>query len=75
LTTKSLRYKQLHCCDSFRLESRTAGALDDRAPASRRDISFALAPDAKLVWLDAGHFVLDENAPLVAAEIKAVFTA
>jgi pimeloyl-ACP methyl ester carboxylesterase len=30
-------------------------------------------PDAKLVWLDAGHFVLDENAPQVAAEIKAVF--
>jgi pimeloyl-ACP methyl ester carboxylesterase len=30
-------------------------------------------PDAKLVWLDAGHFVLDENAPQVAAEIKAAF--
>lgn len=30
-------------------------------------------PDAKLVWLDAGHFVLDENASQVAAEIKAVF--
>jgi pimeloyl-ACP methyl ester carboxylesterase len=30
-------------------------------------------PDAKLVWLDAGHFVLDEYAPQVAAEIKAVF--
>ena len=30
-------------------------------------------PDAKLVWLDAGHFVLDENAAQVAAEIKAVF--
>ncbi len=30
-------------------------------------------PDAKLVWLDAGHFVLDENAPQVAAEIKTVF--
>jgi pimeloyl-ACP methyl ester carboxylesterase len=28
---------------------------------------------AKLVWLDAGHFVLDENAALVAAEIKAAF--
>jgi pimeloyl-ACP methyl ester carboxylesterase len=32
-------------------------------------------PDAKLVWLDAGHFVLDENGPQVAAEIKAVFAA
>ena len=30
-------------------------------------------PEAKLVWLDAGHFVLDENGPQVAAEIKAVF--
>lgn len=30
-------------------------------------------PDAKLVWLDAGHFVLDENKCQVAAEIKAVF--
>lgn len=29
--------------------------------------------DAKLVWLDAGHFVLDENTCQVAAEIKAVF--
>jgi hypothetical protein len=32
-------------------------------------------PEAKLVWLDAGHFVLDENAPQIAAEIKAVFAA
>ena len=32
-------------------------------------------PEAKLVWLDSGHFVLDENAPQVAAEIKAVFGA
>jgi pimeloyl-ACP methyl ester carboxylesterase len=32
-------------------------------------------PDAKLVWLDAGHFVLDENGPQVAAEIKAMFAA
>jgi pimeloyl-ACP methyl ester carboxylesterase len=32
-------------------------------------------PDAKLVWLDAGHFVLDENAPQVAEEIKSVFAA
>jgi len=30
-------------------------------------------PGAKLVWLDAGHFVLDENAGQVAAEIKEVF--
>ena len=30
-------------------------------------------PDAKLVWLDAGHFVLDENAARVAAEIIAEF--
>ena len=32
-------------------------------------------PDAKLVWLDSGHFVLDENTPQVAAEIKSVFAA
>lgn len=30
-------------------------------------------PDAKLVWLDGGHFVLDEFAPQVAAEIRATF--
>lgn len=30
-------------------------------------------PDAKLVWLDAGHFVLDENLHTVAGEIKAAF--
>jgi pimeloyl-ACP methyl ester carboxylesterase len=30
-------------------------------------------PQARLVWLDAGHFVLDENAATVAAEIKADF--
>jgi pimeloyl-ACP methyl ester carboxylesterase len=30
-------------------------------------------PDAKLVWLDSGHFVLDENAAQVACEIKARF--
>lgn len=30
-------------------------------------------PQARLVWLDAGHFVLDENAEQVAAEIKADF--
>ncbi|QPF89563.1 alpha/beta fold hydrolase [Bradyrhizobium commune] len=30
-------------------------------------------PDAKLVWLDSGHFVLDENVAQVACEIKARF--
>ena len=30
-------------------------------------------PDAKLVWLDAGHFVLDENLDIVATEIRAAF--
>lgn len=30
-------------------------------------------PKARLVWLDAGHFVLDENAAQVAAEIKTSF--
>jgi pimeloyl-ACP methyl ester carboxylesterase len=30
-------------------------------------------PQAKLVWLDGGHFVLDEHAATVAAEIKAAF--
>lgn len=30
-------------------------------------------PKARLVWLDAGHFVLDENAATVAAEIKRDF--
>jgi pimeloyl-ACP methyl ester carboxylesterase len=32
-------------------------------------------PQARLVWLDAGHFVLDENAAAVAAEIKTSFAA
>ena len=32
-------------------------------------------PDARLVWLDAGHFVLDENAPRITSEIKAMFAA
>lgn len=32
-------------------------------------------PDAKLVWLDSGHFVLDENAETVAAEIIGTFAA
>ena len=27
-------------------------------------------PDARLVWLDAGHFVLDENLQTVAGEIR-----
>ena len=40
------------------------------AEAFRRDL-----PQAKLVWLDAGHFVLDENAAAVAAAIKAEFAA
>ena len=30
-------------------------------------------PEARLTWLDAGHFVLDENAATVATEIKAMF--
>lgn len=30
-------------------------------------------PQARLIWLDAGHFVLDENAATVAAEITASF--
>src|SRR5260370_9071630 len=38
------------------------------AHAYLRDI-----PQARLVWLDAGHFVLDENTALVASEIKAPF--
>ena len=29
--------------------------------------------DAKLVWLDGGHFALEENVPLIAAEITAMF--
>ena len=32
-------------------------------------------PNAKLVWLDAGHFVLDENLDTVAAEIRSFFIA
>lgn len=32
-------------------------------------------PEAKLVWLDSGHFVLDENTPQVADEIKTMFGA
>jgi len=40
------------------------------AEAFRNDL-----PHARLVWLDAGHFVLDENAVTVAAEIKDDFAA
>lgn len=40
------------------------------AEAFKRDL-----PQARLVWLDSGHFVLDENTPEVAAEIKATFAA
>lgn len=40
------------------------------AEAFKRDL-----PQAKLVWLDAGHFVLDENTSEVASEIKAMFAA
>jgi pimeloyl-ACP methyl ester carboxylesterase len=32
-------------------------------------------PKARLVWLDAGHFVLDENAAAIASEVKADFAA
>lgn len=32
-------------------------------------------PHAKLVWLEAGHFVLDENLQTVTAEILAAFAA
>ena len=38
------------------------------AEAFKRDL-----PQARLVLLDAGHFVLDENTPEVAQEIKAFF--
>jgi pimeloyl-ACP methyl ester carboxylesterase len=38
------------------------------AEAYKRDL-----PDAKLVWLDGGHFVLDEHADTVASEIIASF--
>lgn len=40
------------------------------AEAYKRDLL-----DAKLVWLDSGHFVLDENHTQVADEIKAMFAA
>lgn len=38
------------------------------AEAYKRDL-----PDARLVWLDAGHFVIDENAVTIGREIKASF--
>ena len=38
------------------------------AEAFKRDL-----PDAKLVWLNGGHFALEEHVPLVAAEITAMF--
>ena len=44
--------------------------IPEGAEAFRRDL-----PQAKLVWLDAGHFVLDENAARVASEIKLTFAA
>ncbi len=42
--------------------------IEAGAQAYLRDL-----PDARLVWLDAGHFVLDENAAVVAGEIEAAF--
>ncbi len=42
--------------------------IEAGAQAYLRDL-----PKARLVWLDAGHFVLDENAATVAREIKAEF--
>lgn len=42
--------------------------IEAGATAYLRDL-----PQAKLVWLDAGHFVLDENAAQVAAEITSTF--
>ncbi|WP_202899205.1 alpha/beta fold hydrolase [Methylocapsa aurea] len=38
------------------------------AEAFKKDL-----PDARLVWLDGGHFALEENAPLVGDEIKSMF--
>lgn len=38
------------------------------AEAFKRDL-----PKAKLVWLDGGHFALEENVPTVAAEIIGLF--
>ena len=38
------------------------------AEAFKRDL-----PDAKLVWLNGGHYALEEHVPLVAAEITAMF--
>lgn len=38
------------------------------AEAFKRDL-----PEAKLVWLDGGHFALEENVDLVAHEIESAF--
>jgi pimeloyl-ACP methyl ester carboxylesterase len=46
--------------DPFFIEAGAKGYLKD-------------LPKAKLVWLDGGHFVLDEHASTVAAEIEAMF--
>ena len=40
------------------------------AEAFKRDL-----PDAKLVWLEGGHFALEENVGLVASEIIAKFAS
>ena len=42
--------------------------IEAGAEAYLRDL-----PEARLVWLDAGHFVLDENAAQVARESEATF--
>ncbi len=42
--------------------------IEPGAKAYLRDL-----PEAKLVWLDSGHFVLDENCAKVAEEIRSVF--
>jgi pimeloyl-ACP methyl ester carboxylesterase len=51
----------------------TWGKHDPFFVAAGAEAFLADLPQAKLVWLDAGHFVLDENAAIVAAEIKATF--
>jgi pimeloyl-ACP methyl ester carboxylesterase len=53
----------------------TWGKHDPFFVAAGAEAFLADLPQAKLVWLDAGHFVLDENAATVAAEIKASFAA
>lgn len=44
--------------------------LAEGAQAFLRDL-----PDARLIWLDGGHFVLDEHAPKVAEAIREFFAA